>query len=338
MAKKDTTKKEENEIKKDVVKEIKEKVLNDLNKEIKNTIIDNTTKYKEDLKEEISNDIQIEIANIMKKEEKRILRGKSFAIIKRDILALILLAISLYFGYCLYDAKYFDFMKSTCEKEGTCLVNESNNEEADEEEEIVKDTAWYIKNYSYLLEDIKVNLNADSVSAYYLYSKDYKVSEIKSSYLLNMAYSQLNTKLIKTNTQTITVNASDLRDAFENLFGSLTYYKDGSFTYNCLNFTYSQEKDRYTAENNKCTNSKNKILEEIDEMYEEGDVLYMLTTAAIYNSEEKSFYTFDSLYDPIVTDVTQDDLNKNAKKLNKYQYQFKKVDGIYYLDSIIKLK
>lgn len=345
MAKKEevkntTTKKENQEIKKDVVKEIKEKVLNELNKEIQTTIKESSAKFKEDVKEEINIEIQNEVSNMMQQEEKRILRGKNFSIFKRDVLILVFLGISFYFGYCLYDVKYFDFMKSECEKNGTCYVENGSGEGSDENKqpEIVKDKEWYIENYGYLLDEVAITLNADNVSAYYLYSNDYKLNEIKSPYLLNMAYNKLDTKQIKTNSQTVTVEGSDLKNAFENLFGSTTYYKPSSFTYNCLNFTYNSEKDRFTAENTKCSKTKNTILEEIENMYEEGDVLYIQTIATIYNESEGSYYTFDNLFDAVALDVTRDDISRNSRKLNKYQYQFKKANDTYYFDGITKLK
>jgi hypothetical protein len=36
--------------------------------------------------------------------------------------------------------------------------------------------------------------------------------------------------------------------------------------------------------------------------------------------------------------VTNKNFDENAKKLNKYQYIYKKADDTYYLDSITKLK
>lgn len=344
MAKKDVINKStENEIKKDVVKEIKEKVINELNKEIKSTIVDSTSKFKEDLKEEMLNDIQVEVANTMRQEEKKILRGKSMSIFKRDIIILIFFGLSVYFGYCLYDVKYFYFMKSECEKNGTCVTytgasDNTTTDDASKTPVVVKDKDWYVENYGYLLDNVKVNMNDDQVSSYYLYSNDYSIGEIKPAYLLNMAYSHLDKKSIKTNSLTITVEGESLRKAFEDLFGSLSYYQNVSFSYNCLDFVYNQEKDRFVASNIKCSDSKNEIVEEIDDMYEDGEVLYMITVAAIYNEQEKSFYSFDDLYDATVTNVTKEDLSKNAKKLNRYQYQFKKSEGVYYLDSITKLK
>ena len=105
-------KKEENELKKEILKEVKEKVLVELNKEIKASIVDNVEKYKEELKEEMNSEINNEVMNAMKREEKRMLRSKNFSIFKKDVVIIILFAIVCYFGYCLYDAKYFDFMKT----------------------------------------------------------------------------------------------------------------------------------------------------------------------------------------------------------------------------------
>ena len=112
-----TTKKENQEIKKDIVKEIKEKVLQDLNKEIQSTIKESTLKFKEDVKEEIGIDIQNEVTNMMKQEEKRLLRGKGFSIFKRDVVIFVLFGLLCYFGYCLYDVKYFDSMSGYVQKE-----------------------------------------------------------------------------------------------------------------------------------------------------------------------------------------------------------------------------
>jgi hypothetical protein len=334
MAKKDTT-----ELKKDLVKELKDKVLNELNKEIKTSIIDNTEKYKNDLKEEITDTINTEVNNAIRREEKRISRGKNFTIFKRDTVILLLIAIVCYFGYCLYDVKYFSFLKSDCEKNNNCSTTQNDdNSKLNEEEEEVKDTEWYINNYGYLLTDANVTLNTDQVNSYYLYSTDHKVSEIKTSYLLNMAYSKIDSKNIKTNSVSITINASDLKAAFEELFGSTENYKNTNFTYDCLNFVYDKENDKYVADNNKCSTPNKVILESITDMYEEDNKLYILTAATIYDKNEGSYYSFDNLYDSLLMNVTNKNFDENIKKLNKYQYIYKKADDTYYLDSITKLK
>lgn len=342
MQNKEISKKDKETIRKEIVSEIKNNVKADVLKEVKSTIITATSDYKEDLMSDILEDVNSEVVDLVKREERRLLRGKNAAILKRDAIIVLLVIVGLYFGYCLYDIKYFDFMKSECEKAGNCYVTDTENKNTEEVENkepvLVKDKKWYIENYGYLLDNAKLSLNADNVSAYYLYSSDRKVSDIKSSVLLNMAYKSVDAKNIKSNSVSISILGSDLRNAFEKLFGSLTNYKATSFTYNCLHFKYNQEKDKYTAENVKCSKSNNKILENIEDIYEEGNVLYIITNATIYNENEGSFYTFDNLYEPVLSDVTDTDLESNARKLNRYQYQFKKQDDNYYLDSIIKLK
>lgn len=325
---------------KDITKEIKEKILSEVEKEVKTSILEGTKKYKEDIKIELIEDVNNQVADLLKKEEKRMLKSKNIAIFKRNIVIIGLFSLLVYFGYCLYDIKYFDFMKSDCERAGNCYVGENGNTNDNNEQEptIVKDKKWYIDNFGYLLDKVKLTLNQDNVSAYYMYSSDRRVNEMKTSMLLNLAYNQVSSKNIKTNSVNITVEGSELQNAFENLFGSLTQYKPQGFTYNCLQFKYEQDKDRYTAENKKCEKSNNKIIEEIEDMYEEGNVLYIITNATIYNENENSFYTFDNLYEPVVTNVKEEDLKGNARKLNNYQYQFKKVDDKYYLDAIVKLR
>ncbi len=342
MSKEENSKNHEENIKKDVLENVKSKVLEEVEKEVKNTIVACTKEYKEEIKNELLEDVNNEFMDRVDNEEQQILRSKNSAIFKRNVLIIALFAALVYFGYCLFDARYFDFMKSECERNGNCETNpvtkDEQSENSSEIQEPVKDKKWYIENYGYLLDSVKLSLNADNVSAYYLYSGDKEISEMKSSVLLNLAYHQVSSKNIKTNSVSISVEGSVLKEAFEKLFGSVTYYNPTNFTYNCLNFKYNKEKDRFTADNNKCPSITNKILEEIDDMYEDGNVLYMITNATIYNASDGAFYTFDNLYEPILTNVSENDLSVNARKLNRYQYQFKKVEDTYYLNSIIKLK
>ena len=100
-----------------------------------------------------------------------------------------------------------------------------------------------------------------------------------------------------------------------------------------------RETDSFVTENNNCTiESKRVIVEEIDEMYEEGSALYVLTTAAIYDEEEASFYSFDNLFRPAVMNVSKEDLTKNRAVLNRYQYQFKKTGEKYHFSGVVKLQ
>lgn len=73
---------------------------------------------------------------------------------------------------------------------------------------------------------------------------------------------------------------------------------------------------------------------------EEGNVLYFFTTAAIFDDQENSFYTFDDLFKPAVKNVanSEQDLAKYQASLNQYQYRFKRIDDKFYFSDIAKLK
>lgn len=310
----------------------KQSVADDFQAEIREQI----ENCKNELQISLEKTIQQEFTTIVHQQLRAANRRRRAEVIVRDVMILILAAVVGYFGWCLYDARYFAWMgsKESC-------AEESRADEPEEPEEIVKDTRWYVNNYGYLFEDLQLGLNADGVEAYYLYSDDRKVSEIKPSYLLGMAYN----KAVPTTSQTsetqanISVAAADLRTAFVGMFGTADYFTKVGFTNGCKKFTYAQETDSFVAANGECDKSgEREIVEEIDEMYEEGNALYVLTTAAIYDTREASFYSFNNLFKPAATNVAKEDLAKNRAVLNRYQYQFKKTDEKYHFSGVVKLQ
>lgn len=292
---------------------------------------------KNELQVTLSESIRREYATIVKKQLKAANRRRRVGVIVRDLIILILAATVGYFGWCLYDVKYFDWMGPRDVVSST----EQPDQKVEEPEEVVKDTRWYVNNYGYLFEDLQLGLDADSVEAYYLYGDDRKVSEIKPAYLLGMAYNKV-MPTAESSTATgasASVAAADLRTAFEGMFGTTEYFEKVGFTHGCKKFTYSRENDSFMTENSDCAvSSKREIVEEIDEMYEEGSVLYVLTTAAIYDAEEASFYNFDNLFKPVVMNAEKEDLAKNRALLNRYQYQFKKTGEKYHFSGVVKLR
>ena len=292
---------------------------------------------KNELQTTLSESIRREYATIVKKQLKTANRRRRIGVIVRDLIILILAATVGYFGWCLYDVKYFDWMGPRDVVSST----EQPDQKVEEPEEVVKDTRWYVNNYGYLFEDLQLGLDADSVEAYYLYGDDRKVSEIKPAYLLGMAYNKV-MPTAESSTATgasASVAAVDLRTAFEGMFGTTEHFEKVGFTHGCKKFTYSRENDSFITENSDCAVSgKREIVEEIDEMYEEGSVLYVLTTAAIYDAEEASFYSFDNLFKPVVMNAEKEDLAKNRALLNRYQYQFKKTGEKYHFSGVVKLR
>lgn len=289
---------------------------------------------KNELQITLERSIKQEFSTIVNRQIKAANRRRRVGVVVRDVIIVLLLAAVGYLGWCLYDVRYFDWMGPKVEDSQEV----SGSQEIDEPEEVIKDTRWYVNNYGYLFEDLQLGLDADSVEAYYLYSDDRKVSEIKTAYLLGMAYNKVMPTVTPAATGS-TVAAADLRTAFEGMFGTLDYFEKTSFTHGCKKFTYTRETDSFVTENGDCeVDSEREIVEVIDEMYEEGSVLYVLTTAAIYDDKEASFYSFDNLFKPAATNVSKDDLAKNRASLNRYQYQFKKTGEKYHFSGIVKLQ
>lgn len=310
---------------------------------------DGDEEFQKNIREQIEN-CKLEIASSVQESIHKELAGSAKYIRKlerrrrvgffvRDIVILILAGLLGFAIYCLYDAQYFDFMKPDCARDNTCPPASEPVENVVEAPEIVKDKAWYVANYGKLLESVQLNLNADKVSAYYLYSGDYRVSEIQPNYLLGMAYNNLNATTTYDSTEGVVIPAADIQVAFQNLFGTTDYFVKQDFVNGCVEFKYDKVGDNFVTPEVQCVDNANRrIIEEVEEVYEEGNVLYFLTTAAIYDKAEQAFYTFDSLFKPAVSNVSDDDLMKHQASLNHYQYRFKKSDGKYYFSDIAKLK
>ena len=184
------TKKEKEEIKNDFIKEIKKDLNEDFKEKFKNDIIkeiryEANTVVKDDIKEQLIIDVNNEIKDNIRKEQRKLIRQKSFKIFKKNIIILILIAIVAYFSYCLWDARYFKFMKDKTIVEK--VVKEENNED-NKEIEIIKDKSWYIENYGYLLDNMKLSLPMDNSNIYYLFNENYNITNIKDTIKLNLAY------------------------------------------------------------------------------------------------------------------------------------------------------
>lgn len=296
----------------------------------------------ENCKFEIVSSIQDSVHSELRgytKELRRQDHRRRVGFILRDIIILILAALLGYAVYCLYDAQYFDFMRPPCERDGTCTTQTDSDDETAQAPEIVKDTKWYLDNYGYLYNSLQLNLNADKVSAYYLYSDDHKLSEIQPNYLLGMAYNVLNSNTTYDSANGIVIPSTDLRLAFKSLFGSTEYFAKENFTNGCVDFEYDKASDSFITPAVQCvSNAKREIVEEVHNVYEEGNAMYFITTAAIYDKTENAFYNFDDLFKSVAQNVEKGDLIKYQASLNQYQYRFKKVDDKFYFSDIVKLK
>ena len=108
--------KNKEQITREIIEDVK-KEINDVKKNLKDDIIkeirfEANTTVKDDIKEQLIIDINNEIKDNVRREQKNIIRSKNLKIFKKNIFILLLIGVIGYFGYCLWDARYFWFMKS----------------------------------------------------------------------------------------------------------------------------------------------------------------------------------------------------------------------------------
>ena len=332
------TKSDKEEIKKDVINEIKSALNTEFKEKYKEEIIkeiryEANTVVKDDIKEQLIIDVNNEIKDNIRKEQKRLLRHKSFKIFKKNIIILILLAVTIYFAYCLWDVKYFKFMRypnSTKE-----VVNVTKDET--KEEEIIKDKAWYIENYGYLLDNTKINLPMYNYNIYALYDGNYNISNIKDAIKLNLAYKLVEN--IVENDYSYVISEDEMKKAYYKLFGTYDYYNSVSFNVDCMQFYYNGYDKNFIAYKFSCDSSNSfHIKEEIKDMYEENGNIIIETVMGVY-SDNNYLFNYTNLYNAVSLDFNDEkSLLDYENSLNSYKYTFKNIDNSYYFDSVEKLK
>lgn len=338
--------KKQEEITKEIIDNVK-KEINNVTKNIKDDIVNEirfeaNTVVKDDIKEQLIADINSEIKDNIRKEQKSIIRHKNFKIFRKNIFILLLIGVIGYFGYCLWDAKYFPFLKnykivSVKDSEKTNKDDKKVSVEVVEEQP-VKDKTWYIENYGYLLKNMSLDLPIDNSNVYYLYSGNYNKDNIKDTIKLNLIYKFIENKEETDSNYIITEEA--MQKAYLSFFGSLDGYKPSNFTVNCMQFYYNSIEKIFTAFKFDCDTTSNfHIKEEIKDMYEENNYIVIETVMGVYNPDSKSLFNYTNLYTAVVQDFDETkSVLSYENSLNTYKYKFKNINNIYYFDSIEKTK
>ena len=333
--------KNKEQITKEIIEDVK-KELNDVKKNLKDDIIkeirfEANTIVKDDIKEQLIIDINNEIKDNVRREQKNIIRSKNIKIFKKNIFILLLIAVIVYFGYCLWDARYFWFMKS---KNIETIIKKTNKEEIEEQpkEEIVKDKTWYITNYGYLLDNMKLDLSYDNPNVYYLYTDNFNKTNIKDTIKLNLLYKFIDKK--NETDYNYTIKEEDMENAYIKLFGNLDNYNPTSFTVGCMQFYYNSVEKIYTAYKFNCDSSNSlQIKEEIKDMYEENDKIIIETVMGVYDKNNRFLFNYSNLYLSLSNDFDESkSVLDYEDKLNTYKYTFSKNNDDYYFESIEKIK
>lgn len=289
----------------------------DLIKDIKKNI-------KDDLYDDISNRVDYEAKNKLDKMEKRIYRIKNLSILKRNIIILIFLAIIIYQAKILYDN---NLLFNSNKKINTEITQNKNDKDSNTDKDIIKkDSKWYIDNYSYLLDNVKTNL--DIQNKFYLYEKDHKINSIDNKVKLNMAYQLLEDT--ESDNGVIRVNDDKLKEAYKKIFGRVDTYKQESFSNSCVQFVFNKSINSYIALDMDCEDSNEEILRVIKNISENDGKLIIEAYVGIYNKDSnkikningKKYYEYNN--------------SDSLDNLYTYNFTFEKSDEDYYLSEITK--
>lgn len=291
-------------------------------KEIKRELI-------EDLDNEIVKRVEYETKNKLEKMEKRIYKYKSASIIRRNIIILILLAVIALETKVLYDNNLLAVKSNKKQSEANNELKIDNGNEEKEE----KNSEWYIRNYSYLLDNIKTNIIGED--KYYLYKGNYNENSISNIVRLNMSYQLLTKENINIENSVINIKENDIKDAYKKIFGSLDNYKAENFSNNCIQFIYNKDSKNYMAIDTTCVSSNEELIEQIKNIYEEDNKIIIETIVGIKIQENNSLINIDG---NMITDNYSNNINEYEESLNKYKYVFELKDKNYYLKEINKIK
>lgn len=320
-----------NETKKKEIKEPKEKNIDIKSIEIElNNYLENR---KDDIEKELTNkideQIELKVTKRMKEEEKKLSRGKTGKIIRRDIIIILLLGVIGYFGYCLYDVDYFNIRTKVVDKTSDNKKDDEikNNDKEDNNEPVVDtkpDSSYYIKNYGYLLD----NLLIDDEEIYNLFTKTITRDIIPNELVLKIAYKNINKVLITNNNDMITFHKDSLLESAKKIFGEDINIKNEMFIYNNIKFMYYNDTYIGLKEESSSINLINKI---INANEENNELTFEFIIAK--TSENKLLDIEDNI---IEEEYDNKDITEYKDKLSTYIIVFEKSEDNYIFKNITR--
>ena len=307
-------------------KEIENKIdINSIKEELNKHLKEQKEEITKELNSKIENQIEFNITKRLKDEEKRIMRGKTGKIIRRDIIIIILLAIVGYFGYCLYDVDYFNIRTKIVEtpKEPS---NDKQNDEDNNNEPVVDikpDSSYYIENFGYLVS----RLNIVDESIFSLYQENVALEDLNNELILKIAYKNLPKNTININNNMITFSSENIQETAKNIFGEKIIIQDEMFSYNNIKFMYYNE----TYIGLKEEETKVGFLSKIIDAQEKNNALTFEIIVAKLSPENKLLNNLDQV---IIEDYQNEDLASIKEKLNIYSITFENINDNYIFKNI----
>lgn len=307
-------------------KEIENKIdINSIKEELNKHLKEQKEEIIKELNSKIENQIEFNITKRLKDEEKRIMRGKTGKIIRRDIIIIILLAIVGYFGYCLYDVDYFNIRTKIVEtpKEPS---NDKQNDEDNNNEPVVDikpDSSYYIENFGYLVN----RLNIVDESIFSLYQENVALEDLNNELILKIAYKNLPKNTINIDNNMITFSSENIQETAKNIFGEDIIIQDEMFSYNNIKFMYYNE----TYIGLKEEETKVGFLSKIIDAQEKNNALTFEIIVAKLSPENKLLNNLDQV---IIEDYQNEDLASIKEKLNIYSITFENINDNYIFKNI----
>lgn len=308
-------------------KDIKEDTLDikSLKKELAEYAVEEKNNILNEISTKIDEQIELKVTKRLKEEEKKINRGKTGKIIRRDIIIILLLAVIGYFGYCLFDVDYFNIRTKVIEKPSDNANKNPSIKEPDNNEPVVDehDTAYYIENYGYLID----NLLIEDESVYDLFSNTITKENIKNDLVLKIAYKNLHQNGITIEQNMLTFKSNELLATARKIFGSNINVTNEMFNYNNIKFMFYN--DTYLGLDEEETNVG--LLTRIESAKEEnGKIIFDIIIAKL-TPENKLLNQSNEV---VLEEYHDEDLLSIKDNLTTYQISFEKENDNYIFNSI----
>ena len=282
-------------------------------------------KIKLELVKYMKSQVDYQVKQEIEKTNKKIIKMKNKSIHIRTIIIVLLIVLSGYLCFQLYETGYFNkyFAKETEIKEVDNAPSAPSKEEKEEEkkEEQKPSLEELKKQYAYLLNPINLSGNSN-------YLEEYYKGELTQELKLSIALANVKQSDIEFEDDMSFIEEKTLKNAYEAIFNDS--YKGVSFLYNATSIKYSSTRNIYIAEG-KLKISSNTIQKEIENI-EEKDNQIILTTVEGYISEGKLFNKKTN--EEIEKYDSKKSFNNYKDKLATVKYTFEKNNTSYKLIKI----
>ncbi len=273
--------------------------------------------YKDNLKQRITEEIQDEIKDNIRASQAKLNRRKSFKIFRLSLYILILIVLSCYLMYRLYQTGNLELLKPDKYVRTTSLTTTTS---------VVKDYNYYMSNYGYLMRNIHIT-SPDLVTS----NNNFALVDMPLK--LAMAYKTLNAQDINVDGSIYTISEEVINSAYTKLFG--TGYNVSNFTVDNKNFAYSSINKSYIAIVDDSQISNDEIYNSLIDIKEVNNSLIFTCIVALV--KDNNIYNVNNLEDPLAAYIPGMNLDTMRESLSQVAYHFTYDGENYILEAISTL-